>query len=98
MTREEAITVLKAFMENPLFSDEHKRAFKIAIHDIKQRTLEQEPFINKPCVSEKVREHDKQMALSKVLEDINNILYTEMNSLDALHKIQKIVENVEHTI
>lgn len=37
MTREEAITVLKAFMKNPLFSDEHKQAFKIAIHDIKQR-------------------------------------------------------------
>ena len=37
MTRENAITVLKAFMENPLFSDEHKQAFNIAIHDIKQR-------------------------------------------------------------
>ena len=37
MTREEAITVLKAFMENPLFSDVHKSAFNIAIHDIKQR-------------------------------------------------------------
>jgi hypothetical protein len=37
MTREEAITVLKAFMENPLFSDVHKAAFNIAIHDIKQR-------------------------------------------------------------
>jgi len=37
MTREEATTVLKAFMENPLFSDVHKAAFNIAIHDIKQR-------------------------------------------------------------
>lgn len=37
MTREEAITVLKAFMENPLFSDVHKNVFNIAIHDIKQR-------------------------------------------------------------
>lgn len=37
MTREEAVAVLKAFMENPLFSDEHKAAFNIAIHDIKQR-------------------------------------------------------------
>jgi hypothetical protein len=35
MTREEAIIVLKAFMENPLFSDVHKAAFNIAIHDIK---------------------------------------------------------------
>ena len=37
MTREEAIAILKAFMENPLFSDAHKQAFNIAIHDIKQR-------------------------------------------------------------
>ena len=37
MTREEAITILKAFMENPLFSNVHKAAFNIAIHDIKQR-------------------------------------------------------------
>ena len=37
MTREEAVVVLKAFMENPLFSDVHKAAFNIAIHDIKQR-------------------------------------------------------------
>ena len=34
MTREEAITVLKAFMDNPLFSDIHKAAFNIALHDI----------------------------------------------------------------
>lgn len=37
MTREEAVAVLKGFMENPLFSDVHKAAFNIAIHDIKQR-------------------------------------------------------------
>lgn len=35
MTREEAVTVFKAFMENPLFSEVHKIAFNIAIHDIK---------------------------------------------------------------
>lgn len=37
MTREEAIAVFKAFMDNSLFSDAHKVAFNIAIHDIKQR-------------------------------------------------------------
>lgn len=37
MTREEAVTVLKVLMENPLFSEVHKVAFNIAIHDIKQR-------------------------------------------------------------
>lgn len=37
MTREEAITVLKALSDNPLFSYQHRAAFSIAIHDIKQR-------------------------------------------------------------
>lgn len=37
MTREEAVAVLKELMKNPLFSEVHKVAFNIAIHDIKQR-------------------------------------------------------------
>lgn len=37
MTREEAVAVLKALMKNPLFSEIHKAAFSVAIHDIKQR-------------------------------------------------------------
>ena len=37
MTRKEAVAVLEAFIENPLFSNTHKAAFNIAIHDIKQR-------------------------------------------------------------
>ena len=37
MTREEAVAVYEAFIENPLFSNTHKAAFNIAIHDIKQR-------------------------------------------------------------
>lgn len=60
MTREEAIAVFKAFMDNPLFSDVHKAAFSIAIHDIKayhkwdlnelvltQKDNEQEPILDK---------------------------------------------------
>lgn len=34
MTRSEAVAILKGFMDNPLFSDIHKAAFNIAIHDI----------------------------------------------------------------
>ena len=33
--------------------------------------LEQESFINKPCVSEKACEHDKQMVLDRIRADIN---------------------------
>lgn len=36
MKREEAIVVIKTFIDNPLFSDEHKAAFNIAIHDIER--------------------------------------------------------------
>ena len=34
MTRHEARVVLNTLMSNPLFSDEHRAAFNIAIHDI----------------------------------------------------------------
>lgn len=36
MLREEAIAVIKTFIDNPLFSNEHKQAFYIAIHDIER--------------------------------------------------------------
>ena len=36
MIREDAITILKAFMDNPLFNADHKAAFNIAIHDIEK--------------------------------------------------------------
>ena len=36
MTREEAVVVIKTFIDNPLFSAEHKQAFHIAIHDIER--------------------------------------------------------------
>lgn len=36
MLRDEAIVVIKTFMDNPLFSAEHKAAFNIAIHDIER--------------------------------------------------------------
>ena len=60
MTREEAVLILKTFMDNPLFNDAHKSAFNIAIHDIEvyqkwnlnelvltQKDNEQEPILDK---------------------------------------------------
>ena len=38
-----------------------------------KRLLEQEPFINKPCVSEKVCEHDKQIVLDKIRSEVTAI-------------------------
>lgn len=36
MTRQEAIVVINTLMSNPLFSDIHRAAFNIAVHDIKK--------------------------------------------------------------
>ena len=59
MTREEAI---KEF-EYGIISDE---AVKMAI-----KVLKQEPFMNKPCVSAGVCEHDKMQVLEKLRAEIN---------------------------
>ncbi len=65
MTREEALTVLEGLSDNPLFSNQHKAAFNIAMHDIKahhdwdinnlmlinkDEYESHEPIINKDCV------------------------------------------------
>lgn len=71
MTREEAVVVLKAFMENPLFSDVHKVAFNIAIHDIKQR---HDWDINKLMLVPKTEwEHDHEI-LKAYSDGVNEIL------------------------
>lgn len=68
MTREKAIEILKRKTTIPNDGedfDDISDAFDMAI-----KALEQEPFINKPCVSKKVCEHDKQMVLDKIRAEI----------------------------
>ena len=68
MTRERAIEVLKAWNLNwsdEFTANEFEQAFAMAI-----KALEQEPFINKPCVSSGVCEHDKQKILDKIRAEI----------------------------
>lgn len=84
MTREQAIKALKWFKEyneedycgGDRIQDEHGdwyyriteqdfEAFDVAI-----KALEQEPFINKPCVSSGVCEHDKNNVLDKIRAEI----------------------------
>ena len=66
MTREEIIDFcdMKAQLE-----PENEDVFNAII-----KALEQEPFINKPCVSEKVCEHDKNVVLDKIDEVITDAL------------------------
>lgn len=56
-------------------------------------TLEQEPFINKPCVSEKQCEHDKNVILDKIRAEIVELQkdYREYGwaYVDALNIIDK---------
>ena len=40
----------------------------------------QEPFINKPCVSEKQCEHDKNVILDKIRAEISKSWYTHPQS------------------
>lgn len=68
MTREEAIKLLTQYIdydsETPDYY-EMEKACKLAI-----KALEQEPFMNKPCISSKVCEHDKEVVLDKIRAEI----------------------------
>ena len=65
MTREE----IKDFCDMKVqMEPENEDIFKAIV-----KALEQEPFINKPCVSSEVCEHDKQKALDKIRAEIEQI-------------------------
>lgn len=78
MTREEreyAIDIIQSILDKYeedeclvteiTIADEDIEALKLAIEG-----LEQESFINNPCVSEKVCEHDKNVVLDKIRVEI----------------------------
>jgi hypothetical protein len=113
MTRKEAILILRALMDNPIFSDEHKAAFNIAIHDIEafhmwninelvltlKKEPEQEPFINKLCISENICEHDKIAALEEVRNEIAEygsiwVQYVITDKTKTVKGIDKLVEDI----
>lgn len=70
MTREQAIAHGKEQLE--VFGGEHREFIEMSI-----KALEQEPFINKPCVSNEVCEHDKQKMLAKIRAEITNYKLSE---------------------
>ena len=76
MTREERLVLLKQIEKDihvcsleSTFLDDAKSC---AIHSVIEE-LEQEPFINKPCVSSGVCEHDKQKVLDKIRAEIEQL-------------------------
>ena len=75
MTREEAIKELSYIADEmpSMECSDWKKAIYMAIE-----ALEKEPFMNKPCVSEKVCEHDKQKVLDKIRAEIESINLNEV--------------------
>ena len=82
MTREEKIKGLYSLkeylVENPIELEGHK-SLPITLIDYAIKALEQEPFINKPCVSSGVCEHDKQKVLDKIRAEIEQARYGLVN-------------------
>lgn len=74
MTREEAREELKEMIEyewGTYFTNtakKHVTALEMAIKE-----LEQEPFMNKACVSSNVCKHDKAVALDKIRAEIKQL-------------------------
>ena len=58
----------QVFIQKSVWNAEYKEPIK---------ALEQEPFINKPCISEKVCKHDKQMILEKIRAEIKGKIEQE---------------------
>ena len=95
MSREEAIAVFKAFMDNPLFSDIHKAAFSIAIHDIKQRhdwdinklmLVSKTEWEQEPCDDAISRDEVREILAkyhlgeSRIAEELNELPSVQHNS------------------
>ena len=64
MTYREAIHNLKQAKSVP-----YRKATFIKVNELLDE-LEQEPFMNKPCISSKVCEHDKEVVLDKIRAEI----------------------------
>jgi hypothetical protein len=65
--------------------------------DMAIKALEQEPFINKPCISSEVCEHDKQKVLDKIraeIENINTSYYSSVNGVD----MTECADDIKHGI
>lgn len=67
MTREKAIEEIKNYNYN------YPSGLSKECRDYIIKALEQEPFINKPCVSSGVCEHDKNKVLDKIRTEIESI-------------------------
>jgi hypothetical protein len=90
MTREEAIEILQGAIKKPNTKDGYLgQAIDMAI-----KALEQEPFINKPCISSGVCEHDKNKVLDRVRAELiqsiqNGVIKIESGNEELFRIIDK---------
>jgi hypothetical protein len=87
MTREEKQKAIEYFKWWKLFNEHNQKAIpkdtiaykayqtEIGFYDLAIKALEQEPFINKDCISSGVCEHDKNKALDKIRAEIEQNAY-----------------------
>lgn len=92
MTREEAIDLIDNLigMVADNQNSDYDTALKMGI-----KALEQEPFINKPCVSSEVCEHDKQIVLDKIREQIKSYLRGVEITLEVLVENDPLIPKME---
>jgi hypothetical protein len=92
MIREEAIAILKAFMENPLFNDVHKAAFNIAIHDIKAY---HKWNLNELVLTQK--DNEQEPILDKIRAEIEQTrkMYLDMNDIDWLNGCDYVLSVID---
>lgn len=92
ISREDTLRIMRV---NQLIHD-GEWAMKWSMNEIKDlpSVTPQEPFINKPCVSEKQCEHDKNVVLdkiAKIIEPLRHLSIDEMSGIewDVLRVIDK---------
>lgn len=88
MSIDEAIEHGKEQLE--IFGGEHKEFIEMAI-----KALEQEPFINKPCISSGVCEHDKQKVLEKIRAEIERKAHSGQWSDATMYGMLKAVAIID---
>lgn len=57
-------------------------------------TLEQEPFMNKVCVSSKACEHDKEVVLDKIRAEIEQSAFNDVNGSKfiSVRRVNRIID------
>ena len=93
MTREEAIICLKGIKNYGRDTFNEQTDWQGCL-DMAIEALEQEPFMNKPCVSNEVCEHDKMQVLDKIRAEIESTDFDFGDYYDHTEEIQGMVFDI----